>query len=219
MIGSITAFAKPRRGHAARALGAWLFSIGLALFYLNPARAATILIYGDSLSAGYGLASGQSWPSLLAERLSREAPQYQLVNASISGETSAGGASRIAAELARTHPAVVVLELGANDGLRGLALAQMKANLERIIRACRAQRARVLLVGMQLPPNYGLPYTQAFAATFPELAKATGSALMPFLLEGVADQRALFQADGLHPNATAQPMILDKLWPHLRPLL
>jgi acyl-CoA thioesterase-1 len=182
-----------------------------------PAR--TVLVLGDSLSAGYGLARGQGWVDLTSERLARERPAWKTVNASISGETSAGGAARVAAELARHRPAVVVIELGANDGLRGLPTAQMRANLERIVQRAQASGARVLLVGMQMPPNLGRRYTRDFEAVFSETAKKYRTGFLPFLLAPIAADRAAFQNDNLHPVATAQPKLRDHVWTQLRPLL
>lgn len=174
---------------------------------------------GDSLSAAYGIAAGRGWVTLLGERLARERPDYRVANASISGETSAGGRARIADELARHKPAVVVLELGANDGLRGLPPAEMKTNLAAIITAARKAGARVLLVGMKLPPNYGPQYNRRFDAVFAELHERYRTAWLPFLLEGFAERRELFQSDALHPTEEAQPLILANVWPRLRPLL
>ena len=179
----------------------------------------TVLVMGDSLSAAYGLPPEQGWVALLATQLRSERPGWKVANASISGETTAGGASRIAAELRRHAPDVVVIELGANDGLRGLDLAQTRANLERMIVASRDAGARVLLVGMRLPPNYGPQYTQAFERNYTELAQAHGTALLPFLLEPIAMDRDAFQADNLHPVAEAQPKLRDHVWPALAPLL
>ena len=187
--------------------------------YINSAAAATILIYGDSLSAAYGLSQKEGWPNLLEERLEQQKFNYQVVNASISGETSAGGASRIHSALASAKPAIVILALGANDGLRGLPIAEMKANLSRIIQASKAANARVLLVGMQLPPNYGPRYTVSFAQAFADLATQYKLPFVPFLLDGLADRRELFQADNLHPVAAAQPRILDNIWGALKPML
>lgn len=181
--------------------------------------AATVLVFGDSLSAGYGIAVEQSWPALLAERLRREKFPMTVVNASISGETTAGGRSRLPALLAREKPAVVVLALGANDGLRGLPLDATRANLAQMARAAKTAGARVLLVGMQLPPNYGPDYTREFNAAFAAVAKREKTALLPFLLEPIALDDTAFQADRLHPTAAAQPKILDHLWPSLKPLL
>lgn len=179
----------------------------------------TVLVMGDSLSAAYGLAPREGWVALLAERLRSEHPGWNVANASISGETTAGGASRIAAELARHEPEVVVIELGANDGLRGLDLDQTRANLERMIRASRDSGARVLLIGMRLPPNYGPQYTEAFERNYVELAEAHDAALLPFLLEPIAMDRDAFQPDNLHPVAAAQPKLRDHVWPALTPLL
>jgi acyl-CoA thioesterase I len=179
----------------------------------------TILVYGDSLSAAYGLASKQGWPALLEERLRAEKFNYTVANASISGETSAGGASRIAATLARHRPAVVILALGSNDGLRGLPIAEMKKNLATIITAAQSQKARVLVVGNRMPPNYGAKYAESFAAAFSELAQSTHSAVVPFMLEPIVRARDAFQADNLHPTAAAQPAILDHVWTGLQPML
>ena len=194
----------------------------LALALVSPAWAQTprtVLVMGDSLSAAYNLAPEQGWVALLGRKLGAERPGWTVANASISGETTAGGASRIAAELARHKPAVVVIELGANDGLRGLPLEQTRANLERMVAASREAGARVLLVGMRLPPNYGPQYTQGFERIFVEVAEAHGAALLPFLLEPIAMDREAFQADNLHPVAEAQPRLLEHVWPALVPLL
>lgn len=181
--------------------------------------ARTVLFMGDSLSAGYGLAASQGWVALTAERIAKTKPGWKVVNASISGETTAGGASRIAGELQRNRPAVVVIELGANDGLRGLQLAQSRANLERMIVAAKAAKAQVLLIGMRMPPNLGKEYTLGFERNFRELASRHGTALLPFLLEPIALDRAAFQADNLHPIASAQPKLRDHVWTRLGPML
>lgn len=173
---------------------------------------------GDSLSAGYGIRPQQAWPSLMQERLRELRLDYSVANLSISGETSAGGRSRFAAALKEHQPAVVVLALGANDGLRGLPLQQMENNLAAMIAAARKAGARVLVAGMRLPPNYG-PYAEQFFQRFGDVAKAEKAAYLPFLLEPVAPRPELFQADRLHPTAEAQPLLLDHLWPALRPLL
>jgi acyl-CoA thioesterase-1 len=187
---------------------------------LPPAGfAATIMVYGDSLSAGYGLPQQQGWVSLLEKRLHDDRLDYKVVNASISGETTLGGKDRIAAALAAHRPAIVILALGANDGLRGQSPAAMRSNLEAIAEACRKARAKVLLVGMRLPPNYGAAYTETFYNIFNEIAKRRKLALVPFLLEGFADRRDLFQADGFHPTVEAQPLMLATVWKKLRPLL
>lgn len=202
--------------------GVVVLLMALALAAALPVQSATprtVLVMGDSLSAAYNLAPEQGWVALLGKRLAAEHPGWTVANASISGETTAGGASRITAELARHSPAVVVIELGANDGLRGLDLAQTRANLERMVTAAQASGARVLLVGMRLPPNYGPQYTRGFERNFAELAEKHGAALLPFLLEPIATEREAFQADNLHPVAAAQPRLLDHVWPALEPLL
>jgi acyl-CoA thioesterase-1 len=185
----------------------------------SPAAQRTVLVMGDSLSAAYGLSASQGWVSLTAQKIAKEKPGWRVVNASISGETSAGGAARIAAELRRHKPAVVVIELGANDGLRGLPLAQTRANLEKMILAAKASKARVLLIGMRLPPNYGPDYTRGFERAFRELSQHHGTAFLPFLLEPIALDDRAFQADRLHPTAAAQPKLRDHVWPALSPLL
>ena len=182
-------------------------------------RPATVLVMGDSLSAAYGLASSQGWVALLGERLAREAPGWRVVNASISGETSAGGAARVVREVALHRPAVVIIELGANDALRGLPLRQMRINLARMIGAAQGVDAQVLLVGMRIPPNFGRPYTQEFEHSFSQLAQRFNSPLLPFLLEPIALDRAAYQADNLHPVASAQPRLRDHVWSALGPLL
>jgi acyl-CoA thioesterase-1 len=174
---------------------------------------------GDSLSAAYGLSASQGWVALTANEVARTRPGWRVVNASISGETTAGGAARIAGELKRNQPAVVVVELGANDGLRGLPLAQTRANLERMVKLSQASGAKVLLIGMRIPPNLGRDYTQGFERNFSELAKSNKTAFLPFLLEPIALDRANFQADNLHPVATAQPKLRDHVWKSLAPLL
>ncbi|MBD9378696.1 MULTISPECIES: arylesterase [Pseudoxanthomonas] len=195
--------------------------LALPLAAQAPAAAAprTVLVMGDSLSAAYGLSAAQGWVALTAEQVKRTRPGWRVVNASISGETTAGGASRIAAELQRHRPAIVVIELGANDGLRGLSLAQTRANLDRMIQAARKSGARVMLIGMRIPPNYGPDYTRGFEANFKALADQYKLPLLPFLLEPVARDRANFQADNLHPVAAAQPKIRDHVWTVLAPLL
>lgn len=184
-----------------------------------PATARAVLVMGDSLSAGYGLAASQGWVALTADRIAKTKPGWRVVNASISGETTAGGAARIAGELQRNKPAVVVIELGANDGLRGLPIEQSRANLDRMIRASKAAGARVLLIGMRMPPNMGREYSQGFANNYTALAKQHGVALLPFLLEPIATDRNAFQADNLHPVASVQPKLRDHVWPALAPLL
>ncbi len=195
-------------------------SAGILLLVSFAAQAAgSILVVGDSLSAGYGLGQGQSWPSLLEKRLREQRLDYSVVNASISGDTAAGGRSRIGAALDQSKPAVVIIALGGNDGLRGLPVAALRENLAAMIGAAQSRNARVVLAGMRLPPNYGPDYTQAFERSYAELAKRHRTALVPFLLEGVADKRELFQPDNIHPTAAAQPAILDNVWKVLQPLL
>lgn len=176
-------------------------------------------MFGDSLSSAYGIAAQRGWVALLAERLARERPDYSVVNASISGETTAGGLARLPRALARHQPAILVLELGANDGLRGLPVEQMRRNLDAMIGLARGAGAKVLLVGMRIPPNYGPQYTQAFAGAFASLAERRGTALAPFLLEGIAGDRDKFQDDRIHPTAAAQPILLETVWRPLQPLL
>ena len=177
--------------------------------------APTILVYGDSLSAAYGIPQNAGWVALLGERLKQRKTNYTVVNASISGETSAGGAARIDTALAKTKPAIVIVELGANDGLRGLPIEQMKTNLAAIVRAAKRQGARVILVGMLLPPNYGTEYVNAFRAAFRDIAHDERVPLVPFLLEGVPNERDMFQADNLHLVAEAQPILLENVWRRL----
>jgi acyl-CoA thioesterase-1 len=179
----------------------------------------TLLVLGDSLSAGYGMDLAQGWVALLAARLAESHRDWRVVNASVSGETTAGGAARIADELARHAPALVAIELGANDGLRGLPVEAARANLAAMIEAAQRAGARVLLIGMRMPPNYGPEYTQAFAAMYAELAARYDTALVPLLIESIARDRAQFQDDNLHPTAAAQPKLLDHVWPALAPLL
>lgn len=179
----------------------------------------TILLLGDSLSAEYGLARGAGWVSLLEKKLQAEKNDAAIINASISGETTSGGRSRLQPLLGKHRPDIVVIELGANDGLRGLSLASTEANLRAMITAAQKAHAKVLLIGMQIPPNYGGDYTKQFAGVFPKLAKETRIALVPFLLEGLVDQPQFFQSDRIHPTAQAQPLLLDAVWPHLKPLL
>jgi len=184
-----------------------------------PAGNKTLLVLGDSLSAGYGVDLSKAWVSLLQTKLKQSNYNINVVNASVSGETSQGGLSRIKALLQQHKPDLVIVELGANDGLRGLPIDAMKSNLQSIIQQCRDTKAQVLLLGMRLPPNYGPAYTKAFASAYHELTQANQVALVDFFLQGIADQRNLMQADDLHPNQQAQPMILHNVWPALLPLL
>jgi acyl-CoA thioesterase-1 len=175
-------------------------------------------VLGDSLAAGFGVAPDEAFPALLQERLRREGYGYRVVNAGVSGDTTAGGLRRVDWVL-RSRPAIVVVALGGNDGLRGLSAAAMRSNLEQIVERLRAAGAQVLLAGMQVPPNYGEAYGKAFAAVFPAVARKTGVPLMPFLLDGVAGDARLNQPDGIHPNAKGQAVIAERVWPYLRPLL
>jgi len=176
-------------------------------------------VFGDSLSAAYGIPQARGWVALLGERLKREHPDYIVANASVSGETTAGGLARLRQQLEAKKPGIVILELGANDGLRGLPVAEMKKNLGAMIGQAKKSGARVLLVGMKLPPNYGPDYVDAFEAAFAELAKRERVALLPFLLEGIAEKQELFQSDRIHPTAQAQPQIAERVWQALAPLL
>lgn len=183
------------------------------------AFAGTVLVWGDSLSAGYGLRPQQAWPSLLEKKIADARLPHTVINASISGETTAGGRSRLPVALQTHRPSLVVIELGANDGLRGLPVAAMSTNLQAMIDASRQAGAKVLLIGMRMPPNYGPDYTTRFEKAFQDLARTNKLRLVPFMMEGFADQRAYFQQDGIHPVADAQPLILDTIWRELKPLL
>lgn len=183
----------------------------------SPAHA--ILVVGDSLSAEYGLKRGSGWVPLLAQRVSQQYPNYRVVNASISGDTTSGGKARLPALLDQHKPAIVVLELGSNDALRGLALTMTERNLTDMARAAKTAGAEVLIVGMQIPPNYGRDYTERFAKVFQTVAQNENARLVPFLMDGMATNRALFQADGIHPNEQAQPALLENVWPGLKPML
>jgi acyl-CoA thioesterase-1 len=211
--GVLRRFLQPAIGHAL----AWLLLFAAPVAAAPPAR--TVLVIGDSLSAAYGLRAEQGWVALLDAKLAKARPGWRVRNASLSGETSAGGASRVVAELKRARPAVVVIELGANDGLRGLQLQQTRVNLARMIGAAHGAGARVLLVGMKLPPNFGPQYVREFEDNYGALAERFDVALLPFLLEPVAADRANFQADNLHPVAAAQPRLRDHVWTALEPLL
>jgi len=193
-----------------------LLSAVLALFNVAHAE-KNIVVFGDSLSAGYGIARDDSWVNLLRQSLKKSHPNFRVVNASISGETTAGGLRRISKVLQEHRPAIVIIELGANDGLRGTSLRETEKNLNKIIEQTKTAHARVLLIGMQLPPNYGLDYTQKFRAIYHDLAKQHGSALLPFLLAEIPPEQ--FQADNLHPNKSAQQQIMKNVLPILTPLL
>ena len=193
----------------------------VALTCCVPAAAAvrTILVFGDSLSAAYGLAPDQGWVHLLGTRAARAGLDWRIVNASVSGETTAGGLRRLPADLKRHQPAIVVIALGANDALRGQPIAGIRDNLEKMVRLARNARAEPVLVGLMIPPNYGIDYAAEFQALYPALAARLRLALVPFLLEGIAEKPEFFQADQMHPSAAAQPIILDTVWKTLEPLL
>lgn len=178
-----------------------------------------ILVFGDSLSAGYGLPQGSGWVDLLRQRLSDDGRPFEVINASVSGETTLGGRNRLPATLARHRPRAVIIQLGANDALRGQSLERMRDNLLAMVKASRDAGAEVLLVGMQIPPNYGQQYTRKFQTAYAEVARTGKVTLVPFLLEGFADRSALFQGDGVHPTAEAQPIMLGTVWTKLGPLL
>jgi len=192
----------------------WLFWAGAA-----AAAAPVVLVYGDSLSAAYGIPREAGWVALLERRLAAREPAWRVVNASVSGETTAGGRTRLPAVLERTRPDLVILALGANDGLRGLPLAQTAHNLEAMAASAKGQGARVLLVGMRLPPNYGRTYSDEFQALFRTVSRRSGLPLVPFLLDGIAARPELFLPDGLHPTAAAQPQVMENVWRQLAPML
>ncbi len=196
------------------------FLLFTALLLAAPTvlAARTILVFGDSLSAGYGIRQDASWPSLLAKRLQERKLDYSVVNASISGETTSGGRTRLDDALNKHAPGIVIIALGSNDGLRGLPVATMRENLQAMTETAQNRKARVLIVGQRLPPNYG-PYADQFHRAFGEVAKAKKAAFVDFLLDGVALTPELFQPDNLHPTAAAQPRLLDNVWRGLEPLL
>lgn len=198
-----------------------LFAACALVFFSTSVHSAskTVLVLGDSLSAEYGIARGAGWITLLEQRLKVEKIDAKIVNASISGETSSGGKARLPSLLQQHRPAVVVIELGANDGLRGLPLTSTEENLRTMITESQKVKAKVLLIGMQIPPNYGRHYTEKFSTLYGKLAQETQVALVPFLLQDIADQPQLFQSDRIHPLAEAHPVMLSNIWPHLKPLL
>lgn len=187
----------------------------------TPAVAANpkILIYGDSLSAAYGIPQQQGWAALLQKKLIHGKMHYDVINASVSGETTSGGLSRFASTLKQTQPEIVILELGANDGLRGLPIQALRENLSAMIQQSKKSGAKVLLVGMRIPPNYGAKYTKAFSQSYQQLSKQHKIPLVPFMLENVAAQPDLIQQDGLHPNTVGQAIILENIWPKLQRLI
>lgn len=199
---------------------AWLVGGCLALLLITQQAAAqTLLVVGDSISAGLGLDTSQGWVSLLDKRLKDQGFDYQVVNASISGDTTAGGLARLPALLSAQKPKLLVIELGGNDGLRGMAPAQLQQNLSGMVERSQQAGAKVILLGMRLPPNYGQRYTDAFAKVFGSVASEHQIPLVPFFLEGVGGVQDMMQADGIHPAVAAQPKLLDNVWPTLKPLL
>ncbi len=211
---------KQKSGH--QGMAALLIVTLLSILTFTAEAAPTkprhkIMVFGDSLSAAYGISPNRGWVALLAEKLRGE--PVEIINASISGETTRGGLARLPADLARHKPTLVLIELGANDALRGLPVTETRKNLEAMIASIRVAHAQPVLIGMQIPPNYGLEYASDFRALYPVLAKKFNVPLVPFLLEGIADQPEKFQADRLHPVAEAQPLLLDNVWPVLEKIL
>jgi acyl-CoA thioesterase I len=207
-----------------RLLSAFVLSAAAATGAAPPApgpapAAGTILVFGDSISAGYGIRVEQGWVSLLQRKLESQGYGYRVVNASASGETTAGGLTRLPRALKVQKPAIVILELGGNDGLRALPIVQMRSNLMRMASLSKASGAKVLLVGMRIPPNYGPRYTQQFHAVYDEVSKYFKIPMVPFLLNDVALNANLMQADGIHPNVEGQPKLLDNIWPQLEKML
>jgi acyl-CoA thioesterase-1 len=196
----------------------WL-ALGLMVMVGPVSAQQTLLVMGDSLSAAYNLPSEQGWVALTAVRMKTSHPQWRVVNASVSGETTSGGLSRMPAALKQHKPKLVIIELGANDALRGLPLDLSRRNLQNMIRAAKASGARVLLIGMQMPPNYGKAYIDGFAANYSSLAKQEKTALLPFLLEPIALDRSYFLPDQVHPNAKGQIKLRDHVWPTLKSIL
>jgi acyl-CoA thioesterase-1 len=231
MIGSVifsmdTTFRSKRRAALAALLGSVLAAtaIGGARGATPPAASTTpggpvIVVLGDSLSAEYGLPRDTGWVALLRQRLTTERIDYSVANASVSGDTTSGGVTRLPAVLQRLKPAIVVVELGANDALRGVPLATTERNLRTIVEQARGAHAQVVLVGMYVPPNYGPDYTQKFHGIYTRLSKDLRVPLVPFLLAGIDDKPDMFQADQIHPTQQAQPVLLDNVWPSLKPLL
>ena len=185
----------------------------------SPLQQQTILVLGDSISAGFGIDKQQGWVALLEKVLTQEYPQYALINASISGETTSGGANRLKAILEQHQPSLVILELGGNDGLRGTPIKLITQNLTTMIRLSQAQGAQVLLLGMRIPPNYGQRYSELFADQYQRLATELNISLVPFLLTGIAGQAGMMQADGIHPTQNAQPIMMKSVWQALKPLI
>jgi acyl-CoA thioesterase I len=201
------------------ATGGLLLLLALVVEAESPPHRPTLLVLGDSISAGYGIRVEEGWVALLQSRLQAQGYGYRVVNASVSGETTAGGLARLPRALQLHRPKIVIIELGGNDGLRGLPLGVIRKNLETMILACRSASALVLLVGMRMPTNYGSQYVAGFHASYQDLSKRYATPLVPFILEGVALDGRLMQSDGIHPTAAAQRRLLDNIWPVLKPLL
>ena len=193
-----------------------LLSVQTVIAHANP---PVILVYGDSLSAEYGIVRGAGWVALLSERLRKEGFPHRVINTSISGETTAGGLHRLDSTLKKHHPQIVLLALGANDGLRGLPVGQTRKNLETMLTMAQQANAQAVVIGIRMPPNYGPEYTRAFERLFTDIGRERSLPVVPFLLEGIADNPRFFQADTIHPNEQAQPKILSNVWPILAPLL
>lgn len=221
LLGSVGRIIGPIMGRIVRDVAPVLCAA--LLLWGSPASAhsapKTLLVVGDSLSAEYGLARGTGWVALLERKLQAQKTDVRIVNASVSGETTSGGRTRMPALLARHKPDIVVIELGANDALRGLPVAGTDANLRSMVKAVRAAGARVLLVGIRIPPNYGRDYAEKFFAMYGTISRDEKVALAPFMLDGVAEKTDMFQADRIHPLASAHPIILNNIWPHLQPIL
>jgi acyl-CoA thioesterase-1 len=200
-------------------LFAWLAVLCMALPAAAQDNAPVLLVVGDSISAGYGLPGGKVWVDLLAAKLTAEGYRYRVVNASISGDTTAGGRARLSQLITQHKPAIMIIELGGNDALRGGRLATTADNLDAMVRMAQAARAQVLLVGMQLPPNYGPAYVKEFSDLFANVARTRKVPLVPYFFAGFGDDLAYFQPDRIHPTAEAQPRLLDNVWPTLKPLL
>jgi len=200
-------------------LFAWIAMLSMALPAVAQDREPVLLVVGDSVSAGYGLPGGKVWVDLLAAKAKAGGYRYRVVNASITGDTTAGGRARLAPLLAQHKPAIVIIELGGNDALRGGKLAATRENLDAMVKMAQAARAQVLIVGMQLPPNYGPAYVKEFSDLFADVAKARKVPLVPYFFAGFGEDLAYFQPDRIHPTAEAQPRLLDNVWPTLQPLL
>lgn len=218
-VGAPAAVSQPAAASGSNAASAGVSARPAAAAVTAPAAAPTLVVLGDSLSAGYGIRVEEGWVALLQKRLRDQGYGYRVVNASVSGETTGGALARLPRVLQVQKPAIVIVELGGNDGLRGVPIPEMRANLERIATLSHGAGAAVLIVGMRIPTNYGPQYTEQFVATFADVAKRHKTALVPFFLEKIALNDALFQADGIHPVASAQKTLLDTVWPVLQPML